>query len=910
LNYLKIKTKLNYFVLLSISLWMVILSIYLWWVVADKAIVEFWDGQSQHFLSFVYFGEYAREVLKNIVINHDFKLPLYDFSIGYGQDILGTLHYYIIGDPFSILSVITKPKYAENVFAFAIMLRLFLSGISFSTFALSKKFSYFQSFIGTFVYVFSGYAISAASRHPYFINPMIYLPLLCIGVDHILEKKENKLFIFMTFIAVISNFYFFYILTLLVFIYAVYRYLNLYSIKEVKQLFLLLLQSIGSYLIGILMGAMIFIPVVYQFMNTGRGSEKPIIELLYSKDFYLSFIKNFISPVYSGNSWTITAYLPIVMLTFACILYHLGNKKSSAKRDFITVLILTLFLFFPYIGSFFNGLSYSTNRWIFGYTFFMAFLTTKYLPNIIATMDTLKERKQLLKIGGITLVLSIIFMLSNYNRAVQPFVGTIFLLLYLVVVLLPLSTKSSKLSLAVLTLLNALVYGAFQSNIKINPGIFNSYTDANIVQNDYRAYKSSAIKDIQDEDKSWFRYELSRENYRAELNNALIRKTHSTNFYFSLSNENIFTFNKRLGNIIPSDFEYYGLDSRAELGTLANSKYYAQEATTSTQFVPYGYTFFKSVKKGPKEINIYKNSNFLPFGYTYDSYTKSGNQTTAPLTLMNSMPKEAILEKDVPGLKSTSFNDEDIKKLDYDVANTNGVKIDNNQYIVTIPNGEITLKFKDNIKDFANSYLYLNIQGINYPNVKHGIFGLSATMNETSLRAAYDSLQKDFTYRSKYQGWYVGIDDVLMNLGPVTNTNEVKLTFKNPGNYQFNSLDLYARNYRHLSTDIAKLRENTLKNVHFGTNSVSGKIDLDKEKLLLLSIPYDKGWTAYDNGKKIPIIKANFMYSGLVLKKGDHHIQLKYKTPGANIGVLLTIVGWSLFIILIYRDKHIKRSIS
>ena len=88
--------------------------------------------------------------------------------------------------------------------------------------------------------------------------------------------------------------------------------------------------------------------------------------------------------------------------------------------------------------------------------------------------------------------------------------------------------------------MNALVYGAFQTNIKINPLIINSYTDKNIVENDYWAPKSSAISDIINKDTDWSRYELSKTgNPRSEENNALLRGINSTNFYFILANKNI-----------------------------------------------------------------------------------------------------------------------------------------------------------------------------------------------------------------------------------------------------------------------------------------------------------------------------------------------------------------------------------
>ncbi len=120
---------------------------------------------------------------------------------------------------------------------------------------------------------------------------MIYLPLLCLGLEYIFEKRGYKLFTFMIFISVISNFYFFYMLSILIFLYAVYRYFELYTLKDYKVLFSLLFKSIGSYVLGIMMGSVIFIPVINQFFNAGRGEIHSTLLPFYTKSFYLNFVK-------------------------------------------------------------------------------------------------------------------------------------------------------------------------------------------------------------------------------------------------------------------------------------------------------------------------------------------------------------------------------------------------------------------------------------------------------------------------------------------------------------------------------------------------------------------------------------------------------------------------------------------
>ena len=88
---------------------------------------------------------------------------------------------------------------------------------------------------------------SFAIRHPFFLNPMIYLPLLLMGVEKIYRKEKPYLFILMVTVAAISNFYFFYMLTVAAVVYALIRF------PEYKEagFFRTLGRFSGWYLLGI-----------------------------------------------------------------------------------------------------------------------------------------------------------------------------------------------------------------------------------------------------------------------------------------------------------------------------------------------------------------------------------------------------------------------------------------------------------------------------------------------------------------------------------------------------------------------------------------------------------------------------------------------------------------------------------
>ena len=65
------------------------------YVYAGKSFIwgPYGDGMRQHYTSLVYLGEYLRDILYNIFVEHTFEIPMWDLHIGYGSDIVTTLHY-------------------------------------------------------------------------------------------------------------------------------------------------------------------------------------------------------------------------------------------------------------------------------------------------------------------------------------------------------------------------------------------------------------------------------------------------------------------------------------------------------------------------------------------------------------------------------------------------------------------------------------------------------------------------------------------------------------------------------------------------------------------------------------------------------------------------------------------------
>jgi uncharacterized membrane protein YfhO len=168
-----------------------------------------------------------------------------------------------------------------------------------------------------------------------------------------------------------------------------------------------------------------------------------------------------------------------------------------------------------------------------------------------------------------------------------------------------------------------------------------------------------------------------------------------------------------------------------------------------------------------------------------------------------------------------------------------------------------------------------------------------ATTDRSSLKAS-DVL-------STRASWYSGKKDFTLNLGFKMERKDVlAVIVQKAGVFDCESIEITSLPFGKEYQDKAEeLRQEHLEDVEEFTNGVKGKITLSKNKIILFSIPYSKGWTAYVNGKKAKLLASNTMFMALPLKEGSYDIKLKYVTPGLFIGVCLSLIGLILFAFII-----------
>ena len=90
-------------------------------------------------------------------------------------------------------------------------------------------------------------------------------------------------------------------------------------------------------------------------------------------------------------------------------------------------------------------------------------------------------------------------------------------------------------------------------------------------------------------------------------------------------------------------------------------------------------------------------------------------------------------------------------------------------------------------------------------------------------------------------------------------------------------------------------------------DEISGTINVVEDGLFYTSIPYVAGWHAYVDDKEVEITPVGEAMLCFKLSQGEHTIKLKYAPEGFKLGVVISLLGLFLFILMILAVWQKKR---
>ena len=837
------------------------------------------DGMNQHYRAMLYYSQYLKQIVVTLFTEGRLVMPHWNFAIGEGSDIISVLHSDAIGDPLTFLSGLIPQSLLPLYYLFNTFIRVYLSGFFFMKlcFYLGKK-DLFAILAGALSYSFCFWSLESISHHIYFLTPLMLLPLLILGLEKILNEDEPFTFVIAVCWGAISWLYFFYMEAAVTAIYGFIRVITLYK-KDLKKIVTKLLIILGHAILGVLMAAVILGPMLYSYMNDNRMGIENVVSLLYPPFFYERLLTIFLS---NDSAYDLCmGFVSPALFALALSLKKFRKNPCLAIVNIVTFLCVCL----PFAGKVLNGFSFVSQRWSFAIALPVSYTLTE------EWCEFKDNRKFLFGVFGLCIAFA---LYSAWSRSVRVFVPLLIGLVFLLLSFYGYEKKYRQIDLGKVLMISMILLNIFfielYSFARNGGNVMKdlvSIKDALDLPHSSEAYMMAQY--MEENDEEFFRYTGNRLTNNAAMN----FDAKSTSFYWSITNASDQQFRLKLGMQDFICWQIFGYDNRAELESLSNVKYYIARQN-SEGVLPYGFV----LKDSRENYNIYENKNVLPFGYTYDkvlSY-EDWNELNM-LEKQDAMMKSVILD----GETTLHYDGKDIEELPYTFTCEEGISMKGNTIVVEDEDAVLSL----HVKGHEDKETYLLLDQLDFTD----IYGVVEDDHTASSICVYTDENNPiyFSYLTKDHHYYFAKSDYTAYFGhaPVTDIN---ITFSLKGEYTFENLQVLEKSMEHYEEQIDALSAEHLEDVVFAADEVKGKISVDQNKYLLLSIPYSKGWKAYVDGKQAEVMQANQHYCALFLEAGDHELVMKYETPGLKPGALISLVSFALFgsYLWIYRKKAKK----
>ena len=706
---------------------------------AEKSFIFEGDGQYQHYTLLVYIGRYLRQIVLNF-LHGDFFIPLFDLNLAMGADIISTLNECGFGDPLDMMSVFVPTSEMECLFHFLVVLRLYLAGLSFSALCIYRKKRLSHTWVGAFVFIFSGFALFSAVRHPHFITPMIQMPLLIIGMDQVMRKKSPYLFVAAVFYSAMCGYYFLYMMTIALGVYFLVKFAEYVPTSRLQNFFGIAGRVAKAYLWGIGLSAALFLPSVLGFLESGRAGE--IVErnyISYGWDYYRRNLMRLIAPPASWDALCMAA------ITLLAVVLLFTKKKENRNLKIFLVIGTTVYLL-PFGGYIMNGFGYPTQRWSFLLALLLALVVVEMLPDLLNPSP-----KHIVVCCFAVIAYSVAVFANEKLRNGFYVVAVAMLAMTLLTMLLPMVCFPRVRRRSTMCIL--FVFLMLMGNISVN-ALYLFASDQNGYINSFRQYgkETESLENSLERKAEPYLYKQEGRFESASFtpNRGMVWRVPNMYSYWSIMNRYICDFGRLTENSSQRamSFRFWGMDQRTISNALFSTKYYV-EKNEKMQYKPYGYHL---IEETSDECGVYENNYALPWGYTYSSYILHST-----LDKMNGLQREEamlqsiVLETDEPDYPVGDLKSS-VQKIPYKIVRMDHLTWTNDVLEVSKDNSVILLEF-----DLPqNTEAYLRIEGLNINQSKVSEFAVTTQM---------DSVKKTAGVCSSSFNWYTGVENYLMNMG-------------------------------------------------------------------------------------------------------------------------------------------------
>ena len=785
------------------------------------------------------------------------SLSSFDWSLGVGGNVMAYVYYYLTS-PFFYITVLFPREAIKYLILDLNILKMFLLFV-FSYYWAGKLTANRRSrLICSFMITFSGWVFFYFAYNM-FLDAFLFYPLvLAFTEDYLKNDKPFKLVIGIGIIGLI-NYYFLYMFIPFLCLYALFRYLIIHREDlNFKNTFVAGAKFTGYALLGVGLCSIILIPCGYLIMTNSRFSRETIglfdtvgvHELIY-------FFSILFSPVY--DRFDASFFIPVSTHEFigwggGCSLYMMimtpvllplvFKLKDKFKRNtfFVSYVILGVMILFQFIWYLLQRTI--DTRWMYMILFVNAMC-------VMEVNDAI-ERKEISFKSVFVSSLATIMIISAFvlNTAFRHYrfrrqlieMGIVSLLLIGIIfcyLFIHYRNKKSDKTMILLLAIEALAVG--RVFVAYNYPIDHTFFEQ-------KEFSTDAIDYIKSIDDGYYRVLYGSESYTIDgMTGEFVITTPNEPFS---KNYPGFSFYNTVYNAETEDFYNRSRSNWFVSEAMGKNKVYDLMSAKywitydyETQ-IPDDYVMIHDDKENG--FKIYQNPHFIELGKTYDKTINYDYFKTLP------------------------FLEQDRVMLDYLVTDQS----DNTEYEL---NSELELLgiFPDeNYRElvFNNTLNNGNVYIVNY-----GIPELDIKLYYQD-ELVVDRHYSQFNYIDFKVYEDTPIDKIVVEGENQSGVPAFMEVYYEPDNGEYTAW-------------INEVREEKFENVYFDRDYISADIELNEDKWVFTSIPYDKGWSVTVDGKPVSYDKVNLGFIGLQLESGKHHLEFTYKIPGLMLGSTVSLAS-------------------
>lgn len=788
---------------------------------------------------------------------------VYSFNMASGLPIFRNFLNYL-SSPFNIIMFLFPRNLLITSYSYIIGLKAVASSVTM-VYYLSRKFNTKSLLLIPMgiMYAFSAY-FSAYYWNIMWLDGMVFLPIITLGIENIINKKKWKLYTFSLALMLLANYFIGYMICIYSVVYFIFY--NLYKTKfSIKNWKIVTKESItkclifgGASLLAGMLGAFLLLPMASSMASiSATGGTFP------TSQYYDFEVIDYLKSHLTGVSTTVFASDDITspniscgILSIALLFIYLINLDIPIKNKLCYLAVLGFFIF-----AFFNpGLDYILHafhvpndlpyRYSFLYSFVLVVISTYGLLNI-------KKLKYPLVFISYALIMVILAYISQDDWAGAStnmiYINMIILTLYFVFYSAYTYIKS----------MNYLFYSAFiiVAAIDVIVSINYNWDITQVLSTFYSDYEATEelldyTKDYDDE--LFYRIENTT---MMTLNDGSWYDYYGLTTFSSMAYESMAILQHNLG--IPGNEinSYYYVQTTPIYDLMFDIKYFIGESNDLNRYVP--------LKTIEETVNQFQYNVGLMFGVNKD--IKNWDFTTGdPFTIQNDFISKTTGIQNV--LTETTL------------LNTEELYNDNNTVI---------LKYSfENPND--NLYFYTEDYGIDY-----FIIGDALYYNNDSYETT-TSYNEELTY--SYLEDYD--EKKIINISSGEETVDIYVAYNS---FYPDSIKVYNINHDLFEGAYNKLNSYKLDMTEFHESMISGNITLEDDMTVYTSIPYDEGWTVFVDDELVSTYKVGDSLLAFDADKGTHKITLRYNIPHFAEGLTITSIGIVFLLINKFHGKKKKK---